>query len=284
MLAQPQVTPERHVRDYKAIFKSVESTLYEVGSRNVTVEQIRADLDSYKRFEGVRLTDEQYYRKLVHIIFYSGFRAETVSQRIGVIDRNFPSYATVTNYNEGDIQRIISDPQMIRNERKIRACVANAKQFKRTVAENGSFYDFVKALPPPTSDAEILALRDRFQRLFKFLGGITAFHFMTDIGIPVLKPDRVIQRIFKRLGLVSGNLKNDALYLACIREGKKFAESTGYPIRYIDIVFVAYGQVQSSEIGIMQGICLEENPNCSMCGAMAFCDYYVSKWKSAAAP
>jgi len=232
----------------------------------------------------MRLTDEQYYRKLVHIIFYSGFRAETVGQRMGAIDRNFPSYAMVANYTEGDIQRIISDPQMIRNERKIRACVMNAKQFKSTVAENGSFYDFVNALPPPTSDVEILALRDRFQRLFKYLGGITAFHFMTDMGVPVLKPDRVIQRIFKRLGLVSENLKNDALYLACIREGKKFASASGYPIRYVDIVFVAYGQVQSSEIGITQGICLEESPNCSICRVKALCDYYASKRKAANAP
>ncbi len=271
------------MKDYKALFDSVERTLLEVGSRSIPAEQIRAELDSYKHFEGMCLTDEQYYRNLVHIIFYSGFRAETVSQRLEAIDRSFPDYATVATYSEPDIQRIISDPTMIRNERKIRACVANAKQFEKIVTDNGSFYDFLKAFPPPSTDAEILALRNRFQRLFAFLGGITAFHFMTDIGIAVLKPDRVIQRIFKRLGLVDGSLTDDVLYLACIREGQKFAHATGYPIRYIDIVFVAYGQVQSSEIGIMQGICLEESPNCSICGTKGFCEYFDSKSKVATA-
>ena len=89
------------------------------------------------------------------------------------------------------------------------------------------------------------------------------YHFLTDIGMPVLKPDRVICRIFQRLGLI----ENEQQLLKTVIQGRKFAGATCYPIRYIDIVFVAYGQVQSLEFGMEKGICLKKKPLCNLCGA-----------------
>ena len=104
---------------------------------------------------------------------------------------------------------------------------------------------------------------------------------MMDVGIPVLKPDRVLERIFKRIGLVPRHLaESDALFVALIQEGRQFAKATGYSIRYIDIVFVCYGQVQAKEVGIERGICLsseEGGPSCSICGIRQYCDHYASK-------
>lgn len=57
--------------------------------------------------------------------------------------------------------------------------------------------------------------------------------------------------------------------------GRTFAKTTGYPIRYIDIVFVCYGQMKSPEVGLEHGICLEKNPHCSVCGVTRHCDYYA---------
>jgi DNA-3-methyladenine glycosylase I len=94
---------------------------------------------------------------------------------------------------------------------------------------------------------------------------------MTDIGLPVLKPDRVISRIFFRLGII--NDENDLA--GTVLQGKKFADATGLPIRYIDIVFVAYGQVQSLEFGIDRGICLDK-PRCDECGLRKHCRYYAN--------
>ncbi len=116
-----------------------------------------------------------------------------------------------------------------------------------------------------------MRLKEDLQLRLVGLGEITTYHFLTDIGMPVLKPDRVVTRIFTRLGLV----EQDAGPLSIIHEGKKFAEATGLPIRYVDIVFVAYGQVQTKEIGLERGICLEINPSCSVCGAARYCDYYT---------
>lgn len=267
------------MRDYKAIFNSVESTLLEIGSRNIPRSQILAELEPWKHLEGKQFTDDECYRKLVHIAFYSGFRAQTVSDKIPTIDQHFPNYTVVSGYGSAQVQDILNDPKMIANRLKVKACIENAKRFSTIVRKHHSFQAFLNSLAKADSDQNIIALRDEFRRLFKFLGPRTAFHFMMDVGIPVLKPDRVLERIFKRIGLVPEHLaESDALYVALIQEGRKFAQATGYSIRYIDIVFVCYGQVQAKEVGIERGICLsteEGGPSCSICGIRQYCDHYA---------
>ncbi|WP_094226858.1 hypothetical protein [Methanolobus psychrotolerans] len=67
---------------------------------------------------------------------------------------------------------------------------------------------------------------------------------MTEIGLPVLKPDRVITRIFKRIGLI----ESEDQLLKTVIHGRKFSQETGLPIRYIDIIFAIYGQMVSSAV------------------------------------
>ena len=86
----------------------------------------------------------------------------------------------------------------------------------------------------------------------------------------VLKPDRVIQRIFTRLGLVNSTASEEDF----VAKGRKFGQATGHPIRYIDIVFAAYGQVQTLEVGLDHGICLKDRPFFSLCGVTAYCNQF----------
>lgn len=169
------------MKDYKGIFDAIEETVLAVGSQKVPREQIRAELEPWKSIEGKRFTDDECHRKLVHIVFYSGFRAQTVSDKIAVIDRHFSDYRRVLRYGQREVQAILSDPDMIANRLKVEACVANAQQFGRIVEKHGSFQKYLDSLPIGDSDAAILALRNRFRKLFKFLGPRTAFHFMMDI-------------------------------------------------------------------------------------------------------
>lgn len=259
--------------DYKAIFDGIESTLLDTGSQRIPRDKILHELEPFKHYAGRRLTDDEYFRNLVHITFYSGFRASTVSEKLHIINQHFPNYLAVSDYGNKEIEAIISDEEMIKNRAKIQACLSNAKVFKQVILEFGSFANFVDSLPPTPTDKDLIRLRDRFRKMFKFLGVRTAFHFMMDIGLDVLKPDRVIERIFKRLGLVGHDLRDDALYVALVQEGRKFSQATGLPIRYVDIIVVAYGQMQSEELGLRHGICVEVNPQCSICRASNYCAY-----------
>ncbi|MCP4543145.1 MAG: 3-methyladenine DNA glycosylase [Chloroflexi bacterium] len=257
--------------DYRAIFNKIESTLISVGSKNLPKDKIRAGLDEYKKTETQTFTDADYYRILVHVIFYSGFKAETVTAKLPVINQHFPGYNIVAGYTDSDIDRILNDPQMIKNKRKVQACVQNAQTFQHIVSEHGSFQAYIVSFSPWEPFENLLLLKEELQYHFSGLGEITTYHVLTDIGLPVLKPDRVVTRIFHRLGII----KSEKLLLKAIIEGQKFAQATGHPIRYIDAVFVVYGQVQSTEFGIEKGICLKNNPSCSLCGVQSYCQYHA---------
>jgi DNA-3-methyladenine glycosylase I len=259
------------MKDYEEIFSGVESTLLKVGSRNLPSDQIRSELEDYKHREGKHFADDEYYDKLVRVVFYSGFRAETVSKRLPVIHAHFPNYKLVAKFGDREVQAILIDEQMIKNRNKVRACVENAKTVERIVGEHGSFQKYIDSFEAAKADGNLMRLKEELQHRFKGLAEITTYHFLTSIGMPVLKPDRVIKRIFTRLGLVGEN----AGEFAFTQEGRKFATATGHPIRYVDIVFVCYGQMKSPELGLEHGICLEKNPHCSMCGVTRHCDYYA---------
>jgi DNA-3-methyladenine glycosylase I len=168
---------------------------------------------------------------------------------------------------------------MIRHKGKIQASVDNAQAFKAVVDQYGSFQKYVDSFSPKASFENLMRLRRDLRRRFRYLGKITAYHFLTDIGMPVLKPDKVIRRIFYRLGLIESEGESEEQLLKVIFQGQKFAQETGHPIRYIDIVFVAYGReglVKSGDIGIERGICLEDDPQCSICGVNKYCDYFAA--------
>jgi len=261
----------RRMKDYQAIFEKLESTLISVGSANLPADRIRANLDEFKHLEGKAFSDAYYYRKLIDVVFYAGFRAATVNTKLNLIRQYFPDYETVADYDENKADEILSDPKMIRNRRKVQACIENAKVFKSIVKEHGSFQAYIDSFSPTASFENLMLLKEELEYRFKGLGRITTYHVLTDIGLPVLKPDRVICRIFQRLGLI----ESDEQLLKTVIQGRKFAQATGHPIRYIDIVFVAYGQVKSQEFGLASGICLEQNPLCSICGVTDYCDYFA---------
>lgn len=259
------------MKDYKAIFEKVESTLIGVGSANLSAKRIRANLDEFKHLEYKAFSNADYYWILVYVVFYAGFRAATVNEKLDLIRRYFPDYETVAGYDGSKTDEILSNPEMIRNRRKVQACIKNAKVFKNIVNEYGSFQAYIDSFSPTASFENLMLLKEELEYRFNGLGRITTYHVMTDIGLPVLKPDRVICRIFQRLNLI----ESDEQLLKTVIQGRKFSQATGHPIRYIDIVFVAYGQVKSKEFGLTSGICLEQNPLCSICGATSFCNYYA---------
>jgi DNA-3-methyladenine glycosylase I len=255
---------------YREVFQQVEKSLIQYGSRRLPMAKIRAGLDVYKTFAGRELTDDLCFSILLYAVFYSGFRAATVTARKDTINRWFPDLRTVADYGDENVAAIMADPRMIRNRRKITACIENAKTMKRLIAEHGSFRRYIASFEPADSFENLLLLKEDLEARFQYLGGVTVYHFLTDIGMPVLKPDRVISRIFNRLGLI----EVEGQLLKTVIQGRRFAEATGLPIRYIDIVFVAYGQARSVEFGIDNGICLME-PRCRECGVKEFCRWYT---------
>ena len=114
---------------YREVFNAMEQRLIECGSEHMEPAAIRMQLDEFKRFSGRQLSDDEYFSILVLVTFYSGFKAATVTSKRQVIRKHFPSWKVVAAYSEAKVQEILADPEMIRHERKIRACVKNAQTF-----------------------------------------------------------------------------------------------------------------------------------------------------------
>lgn len=265
------------MRNYKSIFERVESSLLDEASRSMPRADVQAPLDEFKHVEGKCFSDNECYQKLVHIIYYAGFTANTVTQKIPTINKWFPHFTVVAEYDDAKVKQILADPDMIKFEAKARACILNAREFKKVVKKHGSFHDYVDSFQAQRSNENWLRLKNDLRARFSRMGLITPYHFMMDIGLPVMKPDIVVSRIFYRLGLTPREqIKNDSDAEAVVRQGEQFAAATGHSIRYIDIVFVCYGQVKGGDIGLQRGICLGDKfkPRCEVCQVTDECEYF----------
>jgi DNA-3-methyladenine glycosylase I len=193
--------------------------------------------------------------------------AATVTAKLPAIKKHLSDYKCVKEYGEEDVKRIMSEKGIICNEKKIRACIKNAQKFDDIVKRYGSFGGYVESFGDLNKESTLNTLKEELMK-FEFLGIRTAYHFMLDMGLNVWKPDRVICRILYRLGLI--DTKEDIE--KTVRVGREISNKVGLPIRYVDIVFVKYGQEGAEEpFGLDNGICLSNNPRCHLCGIREFC-------------
>lgn len=249
---------------YKEIFNQIEKTLRK--NSKLSKEQFESHFGKFKNLSYKNMQDKNIFWVLVYVTFYSGMRASTVTEKLPTIKKYLYDFKKVKDYSEKEINKILKDPNVIHHKGKIVACINNAKAFYKLLNEYGSFYKYLESFGQFSKEETIDKLRANLRRRFQYLGERTVNHFLTDLGLNTLKPDRVICRIFSRLGFIDdvNNLSQ------AIKVGKEISIATGYPIRYIDIVFVTYGQMGD------YGICLEKNPKCSICGVKKYCYYYAN--------
>lgn len=254
--------------DFKDLFYKIEATLKKESSLS------KEDFEKYwGRFKTdynyKNDTDKDIFWKLVSVIFYSGMKAAIVTDKLPFIRNYLFDYTIVKDYSEIEIVNITGGPSIIRNKAKIKACIDNAKIFDSIINKYGSFAKYLESFGDLNETLTLERIKDNFIR-FSFLGKITAYHFMLDLGLKVWKPDRVIMRILFRLGLID-DIENIE---KAVEVGKAIADQVGEPIRYIDIVFVKYGQQGEEEgFGLKTGICLEKNPRCEICGIKEYCNF-----------
>ena len=257
--------PRPNQIDFKDLFQKMESTLRRQSS--LSNEDFDKHFGRFKTFDYKNDTDEELYWKIVQVVFYSGMTAATVTKRLPAIKKYFGSYRSAMDFGESDIKEMMNDKAIIRHEKKIKGCIRNAKRFSEIVKDHGSFGHYVESFGNLSEDATLEKLRKDLMK-FEFLQLRGAYHLMLDMGLNVWKPDRVICRVLYRLGLIDS--KNDIE--KAVEVGRNVAVKVALPIRYIDIVFVKYGQKGAEEpFGLDDGICLEKNPRCHLCGIREYC-------------
>jgi DNA-3-methyladenine glycosylase I len=130
----------------------------------------------------------------------SGLSWITILRKRENFRRAFSNFdiAAVAKYKATKIDKLLADPGIIRNRKKIEAAIANAQAARRVIAEVGSLSDFLWLIVGNRplvnrwrSPSEIPAVTDESQRLatelkkrgFQFLGPTTCYAFMQAVGM-----------------------------------------------------------------------------------------------------
>ena len=104
----------------------------------------------------------------------------------------------IARYDDARMNRLLTDPGIVRNRAKIAAAVQNAKAFLRIQKEFGSFDAYVwqfvdgrpmqnawrsmRSVPAQTAESEKMS-KDLLKRGFRFVGPTICYAFMQAVGL-----------------------------------------------------------------------------------------------------
>ena len=138
--------------------------------------------------------DAYLFEMLILESFQAGLSWECVLNKRESFREAFEGFELekVTDFDEAKILELKGNKSIIRNERKIRAAVSNARIFRDILKEYGSFYNYLRLfwsgeqiretgrVTSPLSD-EISA--DLIKRGMKFCGSVIIYSYLQAVGV-----------------------------------------------------------------------------------------------------
>lgn len=125
--------------------------------------------------------DNEYFELMAKVIFSSGLNWSVIEKKWPGIAQAFAGFDidNVAAYEEPDLDRLMQNPDIIRNHPKLSAVVGNAREFQNVIAESGSFAKYLKQLRESGGEE---ALRKDISRRFGFMGKGTTVIFLWSAG------------------------------------------------------------------------------------------------------
>jgi DNA-3-methyladenine glycosylase I len=126
-------------------------------------------------------SDEEYFALLARAVFSAGLGPKVVESRWKEMGLAFYGFdpAKVTQMDEQDVARLLSDPAVIRNRRKIEAVIKNAGTFLGQVDGLASFHAY---LLEHGAGTDLDAAADGLAQVFAHLGRTSALFFLFSAG------------------------------------------------------------------------------------------------------
>lgn len=161
-------------------------------------------MKSYQWYDdvwGKPIKDDRHLFLLLTVgVFQAGLSWQAAASKRDAFMRNFceMDFQQVAAFFPDDIERIAKDPEMIRNPRKIKAVVQNARAIVGLLNEYDSFadylWDFVGGVPivkqydtpdevPNNLPEATVIARDMKKRGFSFVGPIVTCMFLKAAGV-----------------------------------------------------------------------------------------------------
>jgi DNA-3-methyladenine glycosylase I len=126
-------------------------------------------------------TDDGYFEELTRSVFQGGLSSEVVEAKWPGFRRAFSNFSVsdVADYVPDDVDRLMSDPEILRSLRKIEATIENAGEMLLVQFEHGSFGEYLESFASPAEAAEDVASR------FRLLSPDSAADFVERVSGPV---------------------------------------------------------------------------------------------------
>lgn len=147
--------------------------------------ETRRPRDWIDAVEGV--SDGFYYHQLVEAPFFGGMKAKTVEAKLDAIHSHLGNRYKTAGYGEKEVARILSDPNMIKNRKKVEATVNNATAFIGIEKDYGSFGRFLTSYGFYRSHENLLWLHHDIMSTFEHFGSTNAWFYLMMIGLPGIK-------------------------------------------------------------------------------------------------
>ena len=125
---------------------------------------------------------------MTRIIFQAGLNWKIMNAKWPAFYEAFAGFDVykVASFTEADVQRLMSNAEIIRNAAKIQATIRNAEIFQEIATELGSFRRYLDQL---LETEGLEKTQKMLQKRFSRLGKSSARMFLWSIGVEVPHPD-----------------------------------------------------------------------------------------------
>jgi 3-methyladenine DNA glycosylase Tag len=126
-------------------------------------------------------TDEEYFENMSRVIFQAGLNWHVIDNKWPSIKKAFSDFkiGEVACFTDSDVERLMRDPEVIRNKGKIKGIIQNAQNFKAIEKQYGSFQKYLDSLDKSNNYENVV--KDLVNK-FKWLGPSTASTFLYTVG------------------------------------------------------------------------------------------------------
>ena len=130
--------------------------------------------------------DDEYFERMTRSLFTAGLNWKVIEKKWPNFQKAFADFSIskVARFSDKDVQKLMSDAGIVRNEKKIQATVHNAGEFLKLEKEFGSFQKYLDKFGK-NEERMLEAVQERFQHV----GPSTARTFLWSSGCK-LTPNR----------------------------------------------------------------------------------------------
>jgi DNA-3-methyladenine glycosylase I len=125
--------------------------------------------------------DEAYFENMCRVIFQAGLNWHVIDNKWTPIKKAFANFkiGKIACFTNADVEKLMKDPEIIRNKGKIQAIIQNAQNFKAIEKQYGSFQKYLDSQDKSDNYANVI--KDLINK-FKWLGPPSASLFLYTVG------------------------------------------------------------------------------------------------------